>query len=131
MSTDAKTRVLRPAALSSEHLRGVQGVLGRIVRERAEEYAEEYAAAGFDSTASTGSAATLAPTSTVTTLAAASSRATPARPVYPSFERALKRSTPPTAGETPLAVIAEVKRASPSQGAIAELDPVAAATAYA
>jgi indole-3-glycerol phosphate synthase len=112
MSTEAEARVTwvsRPAPLSREHLVGVNGVLGRIVRERAEDYA-----------GSPSGSTDLGPATDV-----------PARPVYPSFQSALRRSTRPPADETPLAVIAEVKRASPSQGAIAELDPVAAAIAYA
>jgi indole-3-glycerol phosphate synthase len=45
----------------------------------------------------------------------------------PSFAKALKRDDP---GTKTLAVIAEVKRASPSQGQIANLDPIDAAKAY-
>jgi indole-3-glycerol phosphate synthase len=45
----------------------------------------------------------------------------------PSFAKALKRDGP---GTKTLAVIAEVKRASPSQGHIADLNPVDAAQAY-
>lgn len=45
----------------------------------------------------------------------------------PSFAQALKRDGP---GTKTLAVIAEVKRASPSQGHIANLNPVDAAKAY-
>ena len=53
----------------------------------------------------------------------------PARPLRRRFEEAL-RLAPDERGPR-LALIAEVKRASPSQGAIAALDPAAAARAYA
>lgn len=49
-----------------------------------------------------------------------------------SFDNSLReRVSDAEAGASPLAVIAEIKRASPSQGAIADLDPVAAAADYA
>lgn len=105
MSTESTAGVRRPAALTEEQLRTVPGVLGRIARERAGDYAD------WD-------------TAVATTLS-------PARPVSPSFDAALRRPAVPAGTETPLAVIAEVKRASPSQGMIAQLDPVAAAAAYA
>lgn len=113
MSTEAAARARRPAALTEPQLSSVPGVLGRIARERADDYAALDTAAGVS-----------AGTPTHTPLV-------PARPVYPSFEAALRRVAEPAGAETPLAVIAEVKRASPSQGAIAALDPVAAAAAYA
>ncbi|WP_051307633.1 indole-3-glycerol phosphate synthase TrpC [Deinococcus ficus] len=73
-------------------LERVPGVLGRIVHERAADYAHADPDPG------------------------------PARPAARRFEAALSGPA--------LALIAEVKRASPSQGAIAPLDPVDAARAY-
>ncbi|MEF2280495.1 indole-3-glycerol phosphate synthase TrpC [Deinococcus sp. YIM 134068] len=70
----------------------VPGVLGRIVRERAGDYAGADAALGA------------------------------ARPRHRRFHAALSGAA--------LALIAEVKRASPSEGAIAPLDPATAARAY-
>ena len=79
------------------NLSRVPGVLGRIVTERAADYA------GMDP------------------------HLGPARPAQRRFEAALRRGTDAEA----LALIAEVKQASPSQGAIAALDPAQAARAYA
>lgn len=79
---------MRPLDLSR-----VPGVLGRIVTERAADYA------GADPDLG------------------------PARPAQRQFEQALKASG--------LSLIAEVKQASPSQGAIATLDPAQAAREYA
>lgn len=73
-------------------LRRVPGVLGRIVAERAADYAQADPDPGA------------------------------ARPAARRFEAAL--------GGPGLSLIAEVKRASPSQGAIADLDPAQAALAY-
>lgn len=73
-------------------LERVPGVLGRIVMERAQDYAAADPALGA------------------------------ARPALRRFETALSGKS--------LALIAEVKRASPSQGAIAPLDPAQAARAY-
>ena len=73
-------------------LDGVPGVLGQIVRERAEDYA------------------------------GASTDLGPRRVESGAFRQALGRGG--------LQLIAEVKRASPSEGAIAALDPAAAARAY-
>lgn len=73
-------------------LERVPGVLGRIVMERAQDYAAADPALGA------------------------------ARPALRRFETALRGKS--------LALIAEVKRASPSQGAIAPLDPAQAARAY-
>lgn len=70
----------------------VPGVLGRIVAERAKDYAQADPALGQT------------------------------RPGQRHFEAALQRPG--------LSLIAEVKRASPSQGAIAPLDPAEAARAY-
>lgn len=73
-------------------LERVPGVLGRIVAERAGDYADADANLGA------------------------------ARPRAGQFQEALS--------DPALALIAEVKRASPSQGAIAALDPAEAARAY-
>lgn len=87
-------RILRRVnGLPPLDLSRVPGVLGRIVRERAGDYA------------------------------GASPELGPARPAARRFETALSGPQ--------LALIAEVKRASPSQGAIAPLDPALAARAYA
>ncbi|HZJ10199.1 MAG TPA: indole-3-glycerol phosphate synthase TrpC [Trueperaceae bacterium] len=124
--------VQRPAPVGAAQLAGVPGVLGKISAERADDYWRA---------AQNGSG---------------SVPARPDRPVRPSFEGALRGAEKalgsgveqalgrgvgqalgrgaqqaPGSGATPLAVIAEIKRASPSQGAIAALDPVAAARAYA
>lgn len=96
------TTPLRPASSNSFaplNLDSVPGVLGRIVTERAADYA------GADPDLG------------------------PSRPAARRFERAL--SLPADALGPRLALIAEVKQASPSQGAIAALDPAQAARAYA
>jgi indole-3-glycerol phosphate synthase len=74
------------------NVESVPGVLGRIVAERAADYAASSVDVG------------------------------PARPARRRFEAALRAPG--------LSLIAEVKRASPSQGAIAPLDPAQAARAY-
>lgn len=83
-----------PAPLDADALARVPGVLGRIARERAGDYA----------TVAVPDAPTVA-------------RGGPGR-----LLRALRAPG--------VQVIAEIKRGSPSQGAIADLDPVAAAEAY-
>jgi len=88
MSTDFPV----PAPLKAAELESVPGVLGKISRERAEDYAGANAAAS----------------------AKAAGRA--------GFREALLKPG--------LSIIAEVKRSSPSQGAIAPLDPVEAAKQY-
>lgn len=106
-----------PAPLDDAVLELVPGVLGRIARERADDYraverAERLAPEGARMRQQRFLAALRRQL-----------RATPA------FVRR-GRTSGGAAGPTPLAVVAEVKRASPSQGAIAALDPVEAARAY-
>lgn len=90
-----------PAPLDAARLATIEGVLGGIARERAADYAAE----------PRGGAA-------------------PA-PTRPGFGAALRAAKAGAGAALPVAVIAEIKRSSPSQGAIAPLDPVAAARAYA
>jgi indole-3-glycerol phosphate synthase len=107
MPTDAVTAgargsALRPDPVDDEALARVPGVLGGLARARAHD-----AARG----PSTGGAAR---------------RIDPASP--DGFRARLRGRA--SRGAWP-AIVAEVKRASPSQGAIADLDPVATALAYA
>ena len=105
-----------PDPLGVERLDEVPGVLGRIAVERARDYWSKGGEDAHD--------------------ARPADQLKVDRPVRPGFESALQGYKLRTAdaaegsGATSLAVIAEVKRASPSQGAIAELDPVQAAGAY-
>ncbi len=98
-----------PAPVSFEALSDVPGVLGRIAREQFKAYEG----------ALISSPPHAAP-SHVAPPHAAPSHLTPPRP---SFAAALGRGG--------LAIIAEVKRSSPSQGKIADLQPLEAALAYA
>lgn len=102
-----------PAPLAAGRLDRIPGVLGRIARERAADYAG--APLGDGGAAPRAGRPALAW----------------ARP--PAFAGALLRAKASAveAGRAPLAVIAEIKRSSPSQGSIAPLDPVAAARQYA
>lgn len=91
-----------PSPLSGADLERVPGVLGRIARERAADYADP------EGTAEDRDLPGSAPAQ---------------RPQAGSFLAALR-----TPG---LSLVTEVKRGSPSQGAIADLDPLAAAQAFA
>lgn len=109
--TVADLRALTPNPLSSAELAGAPGVLGNIGRERAADYAASALAQNERALAEA--------------FAAAAQR--------PAFSAALERARDEAEAAqiaTRLAVIAEVKRASPSQGAIAEGDPVQAGRAY-
>lgn len=99
--TDARTPA-RPDPLSAARLDKVPGVLGRIARERAADYAAR------DHAGSSAAATVETPI-----------QATPAR--TPMREALLAEG---------VQVIAEIKRSSPSEGAIAPLEPVDAARAY-
>lgn len=103
MSTELQPASLVPAPLTNEELINCPGVLGKIVRERAADYAN--APLAYDHLA-------------IAQARQAVARRTPFRPAL-------------TAKPDLVAVIAEVKRASPSQGSIADVDPVGAARAYA
>lgn len=92
-----------PAPLSEAHLRRVPGVLGKICLERYADHVGEGRGA----------------------------QALRVEHTTPAFDNSLRRKPlGRPSGASPLAVIAEVKRASPSQGAIADLDPVEASRAY-
>jgi len=92
-----------PNPLGVAQLAAIDGVLGTISRERAADYAHAPLA---------GSAK---------------------RPSRPGFGAALvaAKAAAASTGLSAIAVIAEIKRSSPSQGAIAQLDPAAAARDYA
>lgn len=99
-----------PAPLQEARLQAVPGVLGKIARERADDYAD----AGRR--AVDGAAEAPAATGAGTFAGRVAGRGE-------RFERALRAPG--------LSVIAEIKRGSPSAGAIADLDPVRTARAYA
>ncbi len=93
-----------PEPLPEREARAVPGVLGRICLERLADYV------GHESVTVSGRE----------------------RDLPLAFDNSLTGRRPNReAGASPLAVIAEIKRASPSQGPIADLDPVAAAADYA
>jgi indole-3-glycerol phosphate synthase len=106
MPTEPHASALRPAPIDDDALARVPGVLGELARGRA-----------LDATRATPTAAATAGAARRVAPAAADGFLARVR------GRAAQRAWP--------AVVAEVKRASPSQGAIADLDPVATATAYA
>lgn len=92
-----------PSPLGAAQLAAIDGVLGTISRQRA----ADYAGAPLDGPSK--------------------------RPTRAPFAAALlaAKAAAAGAGLSTIAVIAEIKRSSPSQGAIAELDPAAAARSYA
>lgn len=105
MSTDGAAptgRAVAPEPLGHARLSDIEGVLGKICRERAADYAST-------------------PRECEAPL-----------PTRPRLSQALinAKATAEDENALPLGVIAEIKRASPSQGAIAPLDPVHAARAY-
>ena len=103
-----------PAPVSFEALSDVPGVLGRIARERFKAYEGALISSPPHTALSHAAPSHVAPPH------AAPSHLAPPRP---SFAAALGRGG--------LAIIAEVKRSSPSQGKIADLQPLEAALAYA
>jgi len=107
------------APLGEDRLGAVPGVLGRIVRERAADYAGTDVHAWLDRSVHRGD---VSGPGVAGGPAASDRRAASGRE---AFTAALRR-----AAGAPLNVIAEVKHSSPSQGAIAPLDPVAAARQY-
>ena len=100
-----------PAPISAAELAAAPGVLGQIARERAADYAD--AAAAHDASA-----------------LAALRAAVAARPGFAESLRTARDQAVAAGLTNQLAVIAEVKRSSPSQGAIAAIEPVDAARAY-
>src|SRR5690606_41634309 len=114
MSTEgpaALAGVEAPQPLAPDSWGPSLGVLGRIARERAHDYAG--AAVSYPATAGAEPTAAERP-----------------RPAFAASLLAARDAARAASQPLQLAVIAEVKRASPSQGAIAPLDPVEAARAY-
>lgn len=113
MSTDAVLDAAAREALASlpplapERLDAVPGVLGRIARERAADYAGLEGAVWLDRSIQPALGAHRV------------------RDGRHRFAGSLRRERP-----APINVVAEVKRSSPSQGAIAPLEPVEAARQY-
>jgi indole-3-glycerol phosphate synthase len=117
MSTEMPDRTgwNMPAALAADDLALVPGVLGRIASERLADYqAPEHAP--YRDSGGTGGAAVVADRTVEPTPSHPEGAATP------GFAAALRGPG--------LSIIAEIKRASPSQGSIAPLDPARAARAY-
>jgi len=114
MSTEgpaALAGVEAPQPLAPDSWGPSLGVLGRIARERAHDYAG--AAVAYPATAGAEPTAAERP-----------------RPAFAASLLAARDAARAASQPLQLAVIAEVKRASPSQGGIAPLDPVEAARAY-
>ncbi|MCW5821107.1 MAG: indole-3-glycerol phosphate synthase TrpC [Trueperaceae bacterium] len=109
--------VAAPAPLTEPHLAAIPGVLGRIARERAADYAAAPRVGARDRASPPREEAP-----------EERSEGVP-RPKLSAALLAAKREAE-AAGLTPLAFIAEIKRSSPSQGHIAPLDPVRAAREY-
>ncbi len=139
MSTDAEAaeaqqrprKVLKP--VQPDRLASVPGVLGEIARERAGDYQHvERSVHQFDAGAALerGRAAAHEVTDRRRAFVAALKLSPASGVETPPGGSAVE--TPPDGPDTvsPLRVIAEVKRSSPSQGAIARLDPVQAARQY-
>ncbi len=108
-----------PAPLTPAWLAQVPGVLGRIGRERAADYAQVEAVVPAEAAPADAAGAAPSATGAVPTDVAEAAPQT----VRGRLRRALVGPG--------MALLAEVKRASPSRGPIAALDPVAAAQAYA
>ncbi|MFO7544412.1 MAG: indole-3-glycerol phosphate synthase TrpC [Trueperaceae bacterium] len=129
-----------PRPLDDAALAGVPGVLGRIARERAEDYRNADARILPADVAACAAAVAADGRPRFAAALRRSIRATPSS--FPASVPTSEGGATAASGShataaagraahvTPLAVIAEVKRSSPSQGSIAPLDPVEAARAY-